>query len=192
MRFPYLVVTLHRLRRVNSQVLEQAESVAVGILDITVGADTVEYPRLSHLDAKLRADPRALPVEVTDSGKGRWKVHRVGDIRPWKSDDPDSKRVWWTEGGVHQNLTFPVQPDPISGMHCWHQKVTVTPAAAGDQYGDVVVDTAASMTVYREWMQNTRPAPGPGGLRRPRWFARALRPAEETYVVGDATARRPD
>ena len=25
---------------------------------------------------------------------------------------------------MHQNLTFPVQPDPWSGMHCWLQKVT--------------------------------------------------------------------
>ena len=30
-----------------------------------------------------------------------------------------------------QNLTFPVQPDPISGMHCWHQKVTLQKAEAG-------------------------------------------------------------
>jgi hypothetical protein len=35
----------------------------------------------------------------------------------------DSKRVWWEDAGVHQNLTFPVHPDPVSGQHCWHQKV---------------------------------------------------------------------
>ena len=27
--------------------------------------------------------------------------------------------------------TFPVHPDPVSGMHCWHQKVVVAPARAG-------------------------------------------------------------
>ena len=43
--------------------------------------------------------------------------------RPFKSNDPDSQRIWWSEVGVHQNLTFPVQPDPVSGMHCWHQRV---------------------------------------------------------------------
>ena len=30
-----------------------------------------------------------------------------------------------------------------------------------DRYGDVVVDTAKSMEVYREWLALTRPAPGP-------------------------------
>ena len=28
------------------------------------------------------------------------------------SADPDSERVWWEDAGVHQNLTFPVHPDP--------------------------------------------------------------------------------
>ena len=44
---------------------------------------------------------------------------------PFESADPDSSRIWWSDGGVHQNLTFPVHPDPVSGMHCWHQKVVV-------------------------------------------------------------------
>ena len=44
-------------------------------------------------------------------------------IRPFKSDDPDSERVFWEDAGVHQNLTFCVQPDPVSGQQCWHQKV---------------------------------------------------------------------
>ncbi|MCP3905655.1 MAG: molybdopterin-dependent oxidoreductase [Planctomycetes bacterium] len=118
-----------------------------------------------------------------EPGGGIVRFRRVESVKPFKSDDPDSRRVWWTDGGVHQNLTFPVQPDPISGMHCWHQRVTVTRAGPDDLYGDVVVDPAKSMEVYREWMKLTRPAPGPGGLRRPLWFARAVRPADETYVV---------
>jgi len=42
---------------------------------------------------------------------------------------------------VHQNLTFPVHPDPISGMHCWHQAVRITKARAEDKRGDIFVDT---------------------------------------------------
>jgi anaerobic selenocysteine-containing dehydrogenase len=114
---------------------------------------------------------------------GRFRFRRVEGVRPFESKDPDSKRVWWTDGGVHQNLTFPVQPDPVSGMHCWHQVVTVEPAHPGDRYGDVEVDTGMSMRVYREWLGMTRPGPGPGGLRRPLWFSRALRPDEEAYYV---------
>ena len=64
-------------------------------------------------------------------------------IQPWASADPDSQRVWWQDVGVHQNLTFPVHPDPISGMHCWHQKVRLEKAGPADRYGDIVVDTGA-------------------------------------------------
>ena len=114
---------------------------------------------------------------------GRFRFRRVEDIRPFESKDPDSQRIWWTDGGVHMNFTFPVQPDPVSGMHCWHQRVTVEPAHPDDRYADVEVDTGESMKVYREWMAQTRPAPGPGGLRRPEWFSRAVRPAPEAYRI---------
>ena len=36
---------------------------------------------------------------------------------------------------MHQNMTFPVQPDPVSGMHCWHQAVRITKAGPDDQAG---------------------------------------------------------
>jgi anaerobic selenocysteine-containing dehydrogenase len=106
---------------------------------------------------------------------------RLKDVGPFESKDPDSKRVWWTDGGVHQNLTFPVQPDPVSGMHCWHQAVTVSKAGPDDKYGDVVVDTKKSVAIFEEWTKKARPAPGPGGLRRPLHFARAVRPTNEAY-----------
>ena len=82
---------------------------------------------------------------------------------------------------MHQNLTFPVQPDPISGMHCWHQKVRVTPAEPEDRYGDVEVDTELAMEEYRAWRDKTGALEHPEGLRRPLWFARAVRPSEEAY-----------
>jgi hypothetical protein len=47
----------------------------------------------------------------------------------------------------------------------------------------VFVDTARSMEVYREWKALTRPAPGPGGLRRPLWLDRPLRPAETMFKL---------
>jgi hypothetical protein len=66
-------------------------------------------------------------------------------------------------------------------MHCWHQKVTVAPADRGDRYGDVFVDTKKSMEVFREWLAMAKPAPGPGGLRRPLWMKRPLKPTDATY-----------
>ncbi len=112
---------------------------------------------------------------------GVFRFRKIEGIAPYDSEDADTRRIWWTDGGVHQNLTFPVQPDPVSGQHCWHQRVTVVQAHAGDKYGDVLVDTNKSMDVYREWLALTRPAPGPGGLRRPLWFSRSMRPVEAAY-----------
>ncbi len=111
------------------------------------------------------------------------RFRRADDIGPYESKDADTKRIWWTDGGVHQNLTFPVQPDPVSGQHCWHQRVVVAKAGPDDRYGDVLVDTNKSMEVYREWIALTKPAPGPGGLRRPLWLDRAVRPSDEAYRV---------
>ncbi len=68
-------------------------------------------------------------------------------------------------------------------MHAWHQRVRITKAERGDRYGDVVVDTARSYQVYREWLRLTRPGPGPDGLRRPLWLNRPVRPTPDAYRV---------
>ncbi len=134
-------------------------------------------------------------VEETDesgraaAGGGRWRMRLVRGPEPFDSPDPDSRRIWWRDGGVPQNLTFPVHPDPISGMHCWHQRVRVERAHSGDAAGDVFVDTGKSMEVYREWLARTRwpvgPAPDATGrrLRRPLWLGRPLRPTDEAYYL---------
>lgn len=123
-------------------------------------------------------------VSREEVAPGQFRFRRLADVGPFQSTDPDSKRIWWTDGGVHQNLTFPVHPDPISGMHCWHQAVCVERAAPDDRYADVFVDTNKSMEVYKRWLGMTRPAPGPGGLRRPLWMARAVRPSDDAYRIG--------
>jgi hypothetical protein len=66
-------------------------------------------------------------------------------------------------------------------MHCWHQKVVLSRARPDDLYGDVFVDTARSMEVYREWKAMAKPGPGPDGMRRPTWLDRPLRPADEMF-----------
>jgi anaerobic selenocysteine-containing dehydrogenase len=122
-------------------------------------------------------------VRITRDPRGRYSMKQVHGAQPFSSDDPDSGRIWWSEVGVHQNVTFPVQPDPVSGMHCWHQRVKIERAGPGDAYGDVMVDTEAAHAVYKEWMELARPAPGPDGLRRPLWFDRPLRPAAAAYRI---------
>jgi anaerobic selenocysteine-containing dehydrogenase len=122
-------------------------------------------------------------VELSHKEEGTWMMRQVHGVRPFESADADSGRIWWQDAGVHQNLIFPVQPDPISGQHCWHQKVTVSTAGPEDRYGDIFVDTRKSHEVYRRWLEMARPAPGPGGLRRPLWLARVYRPAPEAFYI---------
>src|SRR5271157_4292840 len=55
-----------------------------------------------------------------------------------------------------------------------------------DRYGDIYVDTNLSHAVYQKWKALTRPAPGPGNLRRPLWFPRVARPAESTYYFSQS------
>ncbi len=122
-------------------------------------------------------------VDIERMEDGRWRLRQQKGIEPFASDDPDSERIWWRDAGVNQNLAFPPHPDPVSGMHAWHQRVRLAPAEPGDRYGDVVVDTEKSFQVYREWLGLTRPGPGPGGLRRPLWLDRPVKPTEDAYRV---------
>ncbi len=114
-----------------------------------------------------------------------WGLRRKQGAGPYASSDPDTQRIWWSDVGVHQNLTFPVHPDPLSGMHCWHQAVRVVKAKAGDCSGDIAVDTAKSRQVFENWLDKTRPASqhSPDGTRRPHWLVRPLKPTKEAFVL---------
>jgi anaerobic selenocysteine-containing dehydrogenase len=124
-------------------------------------------------------------VDLRQVAPGKWMMRRVHGVRRFASADRDSERVWWEDAGVHQNLVFPVQPDPISGAHCWHQKVRVERPDTEDRYGDIFVDTGKSHEVYKRWLAMARPAPGPGGLRRPLWLPRSYRPATQAFYLSE-------
>jgi anaerobic selenocysteine-containing dehydrogenase len=119
----------------------------------------------------------------------RWGLQRRAGAGPFASSDRDTMRIWWTDVGVHQNLTFPVHPDPVSGQHCWHQAVRVRRAEPGDAYGDISVDTEKSRRAYHRWMAMTRAARAfsPDGTRRPYWLLRPLKPAREHYRLPEVS-----
>ncbi len=113
----------------------------------------------------------------------RWALRRIQGGGPYASSDPDTQRIWWTDVGVHQNLTFSVHPDPVSGMHCWHQAVRIAKAGPLDRYGEIAVDTAKAHQAFQHWLQKTRAAVhhSPDGTRRPYWLMRPLKPRREAF-----------
>jgi anaerobic selenocysteine-containing dehydrogenase len=121
-------------------------------------------------------------IQETDQ---QWSLKRTGGVRPYDSSDPDTKRIWWTDSGVHQNLTFPVHPDPVSGMHCWHQAVRIEKARPEDRYGDVSVDIEKSREVFKRWLDKTRSAVkhSPDGTRRPQWLIRPVKPTKQAFKL---------
>ena len=125
-------------------------------------------------------------VTMQEKGDSGHQIKVVPGARAWESIDPDTSRIWWDEVGVHQNLTHAVHPDPVSGAHCWHQKaISVRKAVAGEEYGEVYVDTDKSMALYREWVAKTRPAAkySPDETYRPYWLNRPLRPVKAAYKM---------
>jgi anaerobic selenocysteine-containing dehydrogenase len=120
-------------------------------------------------------------VEIATKNQTKWQIKHKTGVESKESADPDTSRIWWRDGGVHQNITFPVHPDPISGMHCWHQKVKISPAQPGDRYGDIQVDTSKSLEIFNEWLTLTRPGPGPNRLRRPMWLKRPFTPDKSMF-----------
>ena len=92
-------------------------------------------------------------VEMEELGEGRWRLRQIEGVRPFKSDDPDSERIFWQEGGVHQNLTFPVHPDPVSGMHCWHQRFGSRQAGPMTSTEMSSLTRSALIEIYRKWLE---------------------------------------
>jgi anaerobic selenocysteine-containing dehydrogenase len=140
------------------------------------------------LDSPDARGQRQLMATVSLEKQGQtWAMRRSRGVAPFSSADPDTGRVWWSDAGVHQNLTFAVHPDPISGMHCWHQAVRVRRAEPGDRHADIFVDSEKSRAAYRQWLARTRDAASvsPDGTRRPYWLMRPLKPAREVYALPD-------
>ncbi len=120
-------------------------------------------------------------------GDASWFLRYATGVGSFESVDPDSGRIYWDDPGVHQNLTFPVQPDPWSGMHCWLQQIRLEKAHEGDEYGDVYVDTSLSRQVYEEWLAHTRATLGPDNQRRPEFMMRPVMPKRSAYRVQETS-----
>jgi len=98
----------------------------------------------------------------------------------------DSGNIWWDGlSGSWQNAVAAPHPDPISGMHCWHQKVILEKAQPGDKIGDIYVNYDNNFKVYQGWRdQLTRGLDENSTLRRPEHIKRPWVPlSHKAYSV---------
>jgi len=132
-------------------------------------------------------------VKIEDRGNGKMRMRTTSGIEPFKSADADTNRIWWRDGGVHQNITHAVQPDPISGSHCWLQKVWLSRPNEDELYGDVEVDMNKSMAHYKKWNEWAKEREThPRGERRPLWMKRPLSPRQEHWLMPKDDATQGD
>ena len=107
------------------------------------------------------------------------KLKYVEGIKPFHSErfadyNRDSGNIWWDGlSGSWQNAVAAAHPDPVSGMHCWHQKVLLEPAQAGDKIGDIYVNYDNNLKIYQAWRdQLSRGLDANSTIRRPRHIKR--------------------
>jgi anaerobic selenocysteine-containing dehydrogenase len=167
--------------RVVSQVPVEGFERPLGIMGL--GAPVVELGE-QGTTRTMRTVAPITPMEVeptTEFGPTGW---------PFAEFNRDLGNISWDGlSGVWQNAVHHPHPDPISAMHCWHQKVLLEPAGPNDKIGDLSVDLAATFATYQRWRDDlTRPAPGPGGLRRPEHLKRPwVALTREAYQMKRAT-----
>jgi anaerobic selenocysteine-containing dehydrogenase len=130
--------------------------------------------------AKIKMDGKIGELEQVEGIQPRSKVWQFSEY------NKDLDNIWW-DGltGSWQNAVAPAHPDPISGMHCWHQKVLLEPAESGDKIGDIYVNYENNFKTYQEWRDKlSRPLNENDKERRPRWIKRPWVPlSEKAYNV---------
>jgi anaerobic selenocysteine-containing dehydrogenase len=132
-----------------------------------------------------------VPVaEIQMDGK-EGKLKYVEGIKPFHTErfaeyNKDSDNIWWDGlSGSWQNAVAATHPDPISGMHCWHQKVILEPAQKGDKIGDIHVNYENNFKTYQAWRDElTRGLDSDSTLRRPAHIKRPWVPlSHKAYSV---------
>ncbi len=154
------------------------------------GADGAQI-KIEDYDGTAGMNSYGVPLAemVMDGKTGTLKY--VEGIKPFHADrfkdyNKDSDNIWWDGlSGSWQNAVAATHPDPISGMHCWHQKVILEPAQPGDKIGDITVNYENNFKTYQAWRDElTRPLNATNKWRRPRHIKRPwVALSEKAYAV---------
>ena len=146
---------------------------------------------IKNYGGKLGISGFGVPLATIEMDGKEGKLSYIEGIKPnkpWQFPEynKDYDNVWWDGlSGSWQNAVAPTHPDPISGMHCWHQKVILEPAQPGDKIGDIHVNYENNFKTYQAWRDDlTRPLDSGDKLRRPQHIKRPWVPlSDKAYKV---------
>jgi len=147
--------------------------------------------KIEDYDGTSGMNSFGVPVAEMQMDGKEGKLKYVEGLKPFETDrfadyNRDSGNIWWDGlSGSWQNAVAAPHPDPISGMHCWHQKVILEPAQPGDKIGDIQVNYDNNFKIYQGWRdQLTRPLNSSDKLRRPQHIKRPWVPlSDKAYAV---------
>jgi len=147
--------------------------------------------RIEDYDGEAGLNSFGVPLAELQMDGKEGKLKYVEGIKPFHSKrfaayNKDSDNIWWDGlSGSWQNAVAPTHPDPISGMHCWHQKVILEAAQPGDKIGDLHVNYENNFKTYQAWRDElTRPLNADDKLRRPQHIKRPWVPlSDKAYAV---------
>ena len=154
------VKTLAELYHKNPAWISPVRAAALGIGDgdlVRITSPLGHIVTRAHLTEGIHPEVVAVSTACGHSAYGRLATLTQRDpAAEWASEgDPDiDNNVWWDEKGVHPNPIIKLSVDPIGGSQAWFDTiVTVSPAEAGDKYGDTVASVEQSMKDYEETLR---------------------------------------
>jgi len=79
-------------------------------------------------------------------------AHKHASFAHKEQEDADiDHNLWWRDKGVNPNDIVPVNIDPVTGAQIWNDAVvTITTVEPGDEYGDIKVDNAKHIAIYKQ------------------------------------------
>lgn len=142
--------------------------------------------KIADYDGTSANNSYGIPLAEMQMDGNVGKLKYVEGVHPFHAKrfsdyNKDSDNIWWDGlSGSWQNAVAPTHPDPISGMHCWHQKVILEPAQKGDRIGDIHVNYGNNFKTYQAWRDElTRGLDSNSEFRRPPHIKRPWVPLNE-------------
>ena len=137
---------------------EKARALGIGDGDLVRITSPLGYiVTRAHVTEGIHPEVVAISTACGHAAYGRLATLKMRDpAAEWASgDDPDiTDNVWWDDRGVHPNPIIQLRVDPIGGSQGWFDTVVkVTPAQAGDKYGDTNASVEQSMKDYDETLR---------------------------------------